>query len=258
MINRGYRIRTQWMERDGKRIYGHWYLPKEAEDGPVPTVLLCHGFGVNRKDTEPHARAFAKNGIAAYSFDFIGGGHGILSDGEMTEMSVLTEAKDLLAVYETACKQPWVDTENLFLFGNSQGGFIATYCAAELGKKVRGLIAQFPAYVLQADARARTPNPEQAPEVLYVHGSPIGRIYSIDATSFDIYEKMPAYPNPVLILHGTADPVVPYACSERAVQLFPNAKLIAVPNAGHGFTGKDRAESERIAVAFVREHLKKD
>ena len=73
------------LERDGLKIYGKLLLP-DAE-GPLPLVILSHGFGGNHTQMSAYAEAFARHGIAAYSFDFVGGGYGIKSDGTMQEMS---------------------------------------------------------------------------------------------------------------------------------------------------------------------------
>ncbi len=141
-------------ERDGKKIYGELYLP--AGDGPFPAVIMAHGFGGQCAHNRPYAEVFAQNGIAAYIFDFIGGGNDVQSGGSTTEMSVLTEAADMTVVLEGLAAMEQIDRKNIFLAGQSQGGFVASYIAGTQPEKVRGLVAIFPAYVLQDDARKRT------------------------------------------------------------------------------------------------------
>ena len=142
--------------RDGKKIYGKLYAPEG--EGRYPAVILGHPFGADLSVMECYAEAFAKNGIIAYAFDFIGGGQNIQSDGTMEEMSVLTEAADMNTVFDGIRSLDTVDDENMYVMGASQGGFVATYVAATRPQDVRGLIALYPAYVLQDDARARTNN----------------------------------------------------------------------------------------------------
>ena len=55
----------------------------------------------------------------------------------------------------------------------------------------------------------------------------------------DPYKAVEAYHRPVLIVHGDADAVVPIEYSRRAVKLYKNARLVEIPKAGHGFSGKD-------------------
>ena len=139
--------------------------------------------------------------------------------------------------------------------GLSQGGFVATYAAAERPEDVRGLIPVFPAYVLQDDAWKRTPDPENIPETIEVMGVRIGRVYSADAMSFDIFEKMPAFGRNVLIFHGTADPIAPIAYSERAVKVFPHAELVRIDGAGHGMSDLGESAVAERAVQFVKENM---
>ena len=248
-----YTVEQVWLERDGMRIYGELYLPKGS--GKRPLVILSHGFGGNHSYTEGYARIFAENGITAYAFDFIGGGIGSKSDGKITEMSVLTEAADLNAVIDGLLVRDDIDPSELYLLGGSQGGFVSTYVAGTRPNDVKGLIALYPAYVLQDDAWERTPDPENIPETMNLMGKTIGRIYNEDAMSFDIYEVMKEYPGDVLIIHGTRDNIAPISYSERAAAVFPSAELIRFDGAGHGFYGSDETRAAELAVDFVKKHL---
>ncbi len=238
------------LNRDGMKISGKLFLP-EAE-GPLPLVICCHGFGGNLEHVRPYAECFARNGIAAFAFDFIGGGYGIQSDGTMKEMSVLTEAADLCAVIDRMQENEAFIPDRIFLLGASQGGFVCSYVAGCRPDDVAGLIALYPAYVLQDNAWKQTPDPENIPETISLMGVTLGGIYNRDAMSFDIYDVIRNYPGRVLIIHGTADSIVPISYSERAVEVFPDAELISYEGANHGFFGQAAVRSENESVAFVR------
>ena len=81
------------------------------------------------------------------------------------------------------------------------------------------------------------------PETLTFEGHSLGRIYAEDMWDYDVYADMPRYLSPVLIVHGTADAVAPIGYSERAEKTFPDAGLLSIDGAGHGFSGQawDRA-----------------
>ena len=239
------------LERDGLKIYGKLLLP-DAE-GPLPLVILSHGFGGNHTQMSAYAEAFARHGIAAYSFDFVGGGYGIKSSGTMKEMSVLTEAADLNTVLDAMRARPEINPDRIFLLGASQGGFVSSYVAGTRPEDVAGLIALYPAYVLQDNAWKQTPDPDAIPETISLMGVSLGRIYNADAMSFDIYDVIANYPGRVLILHGTVDSIAPISYSERAVEVFPNAELVRYKGANHGFWGQDEIDSENRSVAFVLE-----
>ena len=241
------------MERDGMKIYGELYLP-DAE-GPLPLVIMSHGFGGNHEHMTAYAKVFAREGIAVYAFDFIGGGYGSKSDGTMREMSVLTEAADLSAVLDQMRLRPEIDPGKIFLMGASQGGFVSSYVAGVRPEEVAGLICLYPAYVLQDNAWKQTPDPDKIPETISLMGITLGGIYNRDAMSFDIYDIIRNYPGKVLIIHGTVDSVAPISYSERAAEVFPDAELIRYEGANHGFRGKDEINSEEQSVAFVKKIL---
>ncbi len=249
-----YEIREVAAQRDDMQIYGELYLPDGA--APYPLVILSHGFGGNHRNCEAYAQAFASHGMAAYVFDFIGGGWGSQSDGEMIEMSVLTEAADLNAVLDQLKAREDIDDRRIFLFGESQGGFVSTYVAGTRPEDVAGLIALYPAYVLQDDSRKLAPDENNIPETVNIMGSTVGAIYLRDAMSFDIYEVMAGYTGKTLIIHGTADSIVPISYSERAVTVLPDAELIRIDRANHGFWGGDQEEAAEMAVQFAEELLR--
>ena len=229
-------IEEMTFTRNEQKIYGELFLPKD----PSALVICSHGFGGNMTNLEDYARRFAENGIAAYTFDFIGGGYGSRSDGKMTEMSVLTEAADLNVIVDGFHDR----FERIFLLGESQGGFVSTYVAASRPDDIAGLIALYPAYVLQDDAKERNGSTS-------VMGMQIGQIYNEDALSFDIYDMMPSYEGPVLLMHGTADSIVPISYSEHAAETFPLSEMIMFDGADHGFYGADRRRAAELAVEFV-------
>ena len=245
-----YSVQELTLERDGMKIWGELYLPESEE--PLPLVILCHGFGGNHEHMSAYAKAFAGNGFAVYSFDFIGGGYGSKSDGTMKEMSVLTEAADLSAVLDRMKTQPGINPDSIFLMGGSQGGFVCSYVAGVRPDDVAGLVCLYPAYVLQDNAWKQTPDPDNIPETINLMGIALGGIYNRDAMSFDIYDIIRNYPGKVLIIHGTVDSIAPISYSERAVEVFPDAELIRYKGANHGFRGKDEINSENQSIEFVR------
>ena len=253
IFEEGYTVRDLEFSRDGKKIFGKLYMPNGK--GPHPLAIMGHGYGANLSMMEGYAKSFAEHGIAGYAFDFIGGGGNIRSDGVTTEMSVLTEADDMIAVLDGMRDVEGIDADNIFLMGGSQGGFVATYAAAKRPADVKALIALYPAYVLQDDAKMRTNNGTAIRDVTNVMGVDIGRIYDEDALSFDIYDVMKDYTGPTLIIHGTVDNVVPYSYSERAAEIMPSAKIIKIEGAGHVFFGADDEYATKCCLEFADEVL---
>ncbi len=230
------------------KIYGELNIP-DAEN-PIPLVILSHGFGGNLQGNQDYAAYFFTRGFATYNFDFCGGGIGSKSEGTILDMSVLTEADDLNAIIDFFKDD--ARFSEIYLWGGSQGGFVSAYVASQRPKDVAKVILEFPAIVLQDDAKARANADGSFPETSRVMGVTISRKYNEDAVSFDLYDLIGAYTGPVLILHGDKDLIVPLHYSERAAEIFQNAELIVMPDQGHGFMGKARREAMEMEADFFR------
>ena len=235
-------------------IAGDLYIPNNSQE-IYPLIIISHGFGGNRSSTRGVAEKMAKAGAAAFIFDFCGGGQGSESDGDMQHMSVLTEARDLDAVVDYLKEDERFDPDNIFLLGQSQGGFVSTYVAATRDD-IKGLLPFYPAYCIRDDAEKEYASADLVPETYSVLGfATVGKIYYVDAVSFDIYELMEQYENNVLLFHGTNDTVVPYEYSVRASQTFPHCEFITYQGAGHGFSGNDDTDSINRSIQFLKDNL---
>lgn len=79
-----------------------------------------------------YAAALAEMGYVTYTFDFCGGcAINGKSDGLTTEMSVLTEAKDLESVLDYAASRSYANPNHIVVMGCSQGGFVSALVAAK-------------------------------------------------------------------------------------------------------------------------------
>ena len=135
-------LQVQFQNRNGHTLRGIVTLPDT--EGKVPFVVHLHGFAGScsgYKSMYTHlSRALAAQGIGSARFDFYGNGE---SDGEFEDMSfdgLHTDAQDIFA---WAAEQPYVDSEKMFLSGQSMGGYIAASCAPVI--QPHGLILLCPA-----------------------------------------------------------------------------------------------------------------
>ena len=243
-----------YRSNDNKKIYGELYIPNNSYD-EFPLVVLSHGFGGSMSSTSGLAQTICKQGFATFAYDFIGGGMGIKSDGQMTEMSVLTEANDLNTVLDELKEDQRINEDNIFLLGQSQGGFVSTYVAGTRDD-IKGLIDYYPAFCIRDDAEKAYPNPNDVPDTYNVLGfATVGKIYYMDAVSFDIYEIMEDIECNTLLMHGTTDNVVPISYSERASTTIPNCEYIVYEGQGHGFNGTADKDSETRTINFLKGNL---
>lgn len=235
-------------KKNGMRIQGLMYLP-EKTGAKLPLVIFCHGFGSNFRELMHHGEGFAESGICCLFFDFCGGGMESLSDGAMTEMTIRSECEDLLTVITYAKELDYVDSKRIFLQGESMGGLVSALAAAEHLEIIRALILWYPAFGIPEDARSRLEKGEYK-----VFGIPLNETFDAEAMNIDVYSEIAAYRRPVLIIHGTADNVVPIRYSERAASTYADARLIAIPGAAHGFDGADSHAARENSVSFILAH----
>lgn len=217
-----------WCKNGEKRIYGELYLPKGR--GPFPLVIYSHGYGYVIEEVS--GRRLAKNGIAFYGFDFPGGSPGSRSDGSSGDMSVMTEAEDLEAVLDHFRADDRIDPDNIWLCGNSQGGFVSTVAGIRRQDDIQGLFLLCPAYIVQ-DFRKMYLGGNEVPDTFRFGNMTLGKRYVTDLDGYNVFEKMKRFEMPVRLYHGTADGMVPISYSERAARSFPNAILTKCPGAGH-------------------------
>lgn len=250
-----YETQVRTTQRDGQTIYGVLYLPQGAGDGEaLPAVIFSHGFGGTHAVGTPYAQALAQAGYVVYCFDFCGGSPSSQSDGSPLEMSLFTQQADLEAVIAMVQALPFVDGDNLFLMGTSQGGAVSAITGAAHREAIRGMVLLYPAFVLVENAQAQFAQVGDIPETVPLLGMTVGRAYFAPLLDYDIYEAIAAYDRDVLLLHGSADTLVPLSASQRALAVYPSARLEVLPGAGHGFSGADFQQAVAWTVDYLQAH----
>lgn len=237
--------------RDGLAIRGTEYRPAGEN---LPVAIVCHGFMAFQDTVRHYTIELARMGYAAYCFDFCGGSvvNG-KSDGATTDMSVLTEVKDLETVIDYVQSLPYTG-DHLLLMGCSQGGFVSALAAAKHPEKVDKLVLFYPALCIPDDARSGKMmyarfDPQNLPERVSCGTMKLGRCYIADVIGMDPFREIQSYDGPVLIVHGTKDSIVRPDYSERARDAYANAELHMIQNGAHGFSRKHDKE----AIGFLRE-----
>ena len=247
-------------ERDGLTIKGTVFLPKGKTDCPI--AVISHGFMANQMFSQIHAQNLAKMGYAAFCFDFCGGTLVGSSDGDSTDMSVLTEAEDLKAVIEFAKSQSYTDENELILLGCSQGGFVSAIVAAEMKEEVDALILLYPALCIPDDARSGEMmfskfDPQNVPETFWCGPMKLGRRYVTDVIEMDPYEIIHQYTGKVLIIHGNQDETVDISYALRAVETYSQAgadvEMKIIDEGGHMFFNPIHAYK---ALGYIREYVR--
>ncbi len=220
---------------ESRKIYGKWFFPEDREIKGA--VILSHGYNGIHEDFDYECTTFAENGYLAYAFDFSGGSVRTKSTAlKTTEMTVFTEKEDLLAVFKDIASGEKTSGKKIFLFGGSQGGFVSALALEELLDKVNAAALYYPAFNIPDDWRKNFPDAEDIPETKELMEMTLGRCYFEAIRDFDIFDHIGMYKNPLLIIYGDKDELVPIEAIRRAVDKYTDAKLVILQDEGHGFT----------------------
>ncbi|MGN1373203.1 MAG: alpha/beta hydrolase [Candidatus Coproplasma sp.] len=219
---------------DGQKIKGTLYLSDNGYD-KQEIVIVSHGYASISKSNMYACKSLAKSGITCFSFDYRGGAPHSESDGKTTDMSILTEAKDLNAVIDEVKTWDFVDTDKITVMGYSQGGIVGGLVASERDD-IAKLLLVYPAFSAIEELKSDYSSIDAVPQTVKRLGMTIGKIYYADvfAMDYDIYEKVSEYQGETLIIHGTADKLVPYESSVKAAEMY-GCELYTIEGAGHGF-----------------------
>ena len=231
-----------------EKIFGLLYAPAEYEV-KLPAVILSHGYNSSHRELLDMAECLAKRGFAAYCYDFCGGSAVSESGGSSLDMSIETEIADLKAVIKAISENDFIDIDRIYLYGESQGGFVAALTAAEMPERIAAMILLYPAFCIPDQWLSKDPE-SMAKPFAFMGDMLLSKKFYDDVPRYDIYDRVSRYNNPVMIFHGDSDELVALSYSERLKTTFPNAKLKVIKGAGHGFYGDDREYVKRAAVDF--------
>lgn len=251
---------TEYVQRElsiagpSGKIVAELYLPQSSQ--PVPLAIYAHELGMTREAGEMYAEFFARQGIATVVFDFAGGSPSSQSEGSTENMTIRSEVSDLQAVIAYAQQLQEINTNHIHLIGASQGGLVAALTAAERPTQIRSLTLLYPALLIPEVIRQLTQvtggDRYQVTNLFGVY--PISRAYVDDAFDIQVYETIGAYQGPVLLVHGTQDPIVDVSYSRQALGTYSNARLEVVEGAGHSFTDTYFEEVSQKILGFLKEN----
>lgn len=251
-----YRVYEYVVMKEQQKIYGQLVLPKHYAK-QLPVVLIGHGFNSSYAANMAYAKALANNGIAAYAFDFIGGSTVSKSDGDMTNMSIMTQVSDMEVVMAQFRTLEFLDSNNLFLMGDSQGGLVAALTAGKHADNIKGLVLVYPALRMPKFLQRLSNTLESMPDnALTLMNATVGKRFVRDVANLDVPSEIVKFKKNVLIVQGDSDLIVPLSSSQEAVTLYDHAVLEVIKGAGHGFDDEQMKIVNAKIVHFVVNQLK--
>lgn len=230
--------------------------------GPFPAVIVVHGGGWvrgdRRVDVQPLFGPLSDAGIAWFSISY----------RLMTDVAQFGTAVDdveaAIRFVKTHGAEFRVYPERIALAGESAGGQLAAMAALS-GKpelQVRCVVALYAPMDLLALAKNSTYIPQWVHDNLV--GSPFAPLIAARLRQFSPIEHVRRDMPPFLLIHGTADPLVPLTQSQAMCERMNSAgaacDLFTVPGAGHGIRWWEGSSSisegyKREMVSWLRKRL---
>jgi fermentation-respiration switch protein FrsA (DUF1100 family) len=200
---------AEFASADGTKLHGWFVEHPEAR----AVVLYCHGNGDCVGFLGPYLKQLRdRHRISVFAFDYRGYGK---SGGSPVEAGILADAD---AALKWVAQRTNHTPQDIVLMGRSLGGCIAVDLAAKHG--ARGLILQ----------NTTTTIPDAAAALYWF--LPVRWLMR---NRYDSLGKIGRYQGPVLMSHGKADTLVPYALGQRLFAAIPGTRkqFFSIEGGGH-------------------------
>lgn len=97
-------------------------------------------------------------------------------------------------------------------------------------------------------------DPVNPPDYVQVYWYKFSKEYILTAQKLQIYEESAPYSGPVLVLHGTADKVIPLKYSALYNVIYPSCEYVEIPGERHLLTNHPR-EVDSAIISFLSRAL---
>ncbi|HLK38793.1 MAG TPA: alpha/beta fold hydrolase [Polyangiaceae bacterium] len=193
---------------DGVPVHGY-YLP--APDAEAPVIVLFHGNGETMENRADLALAMHRRGFGAALVEYRGYGASRRAPPPDERGLYLDAAASIEALVARG-----IGPDRIVLLGISLGTGVAAQMAA--CGAARALVLVSPFTSLSAEAH-------------YV--APLLPTGWLVPDRFDTLAKAPSIRVPTLVVHGDADPLVPFDMGRRLAAAIPHAELYVVHGGHH-------------------------
>lgn len=247
---------VDWSAEDGTEIHGRLFR-RSSEEGPLPMLVWIHGGPTDQQQVMFNARVayFVERGWAVLVPDHRGSsGWGRAYAQAMAGRWGDLDSSDAAAGIRAAVERGWADPGRVVPIGASAGGFTVLcllawhgdLCAA--GVDLYGVADLFEqddtGWRFEAHYMESLVGPLPEAGSRYEARSPV--------------KLAGAIKRPLLVLHGSADKVVPLSQSERVVRAVRAAGGVAdlhvYEDEGHGWSRPETTEDE---LARIEEFLRR-
>ena len=203
---------------DGLALEAHWRAP----DPGRPAVVYFHGNGGSLAGATRETALLAERGYGVLLVEYRGYGG---NPGSPSEDGFYRDGRAAMAFLRAKGIAP----ARTVIIGHSLGTGTASQMAKEFAPAALILLAPF------------TSLPDAAAEAM-----PFVPARWLVRGQFDNLAKVPGLALPVLILHGNADRVVPFALGARLAKVAPRATFRALAGAGHMISMEPEVQAAQL------------
>jgi acetyl esterase len=227
--------------------------------GAFPVAIIVHGggwvAGDRKSNVEPLFRPLADGGFVCFSISYR------LAKDLSVLGAAVEDVEQAIRYVRAHAAEFNGDPDRIALVGESAGGQLAAMAAlGKEGSAIKAVVSLYaPADLVQL-ARDSTVIPEpfrQAPQGAPWAGAILARLRQLSPINH-VHSGMP----PFLLIHGTADPLVPFEQSRNMCKAIRNAggtcDLLAVKGGGHGLRRWEFAgltSYKRLMIDWLQKHL---
>ena len=232
----------------GERMLAPFHRPAGPDRKRFPTVLFLHGFPGSENSVDVQ-RALLRRGVASVAPHFLGAWG---SGGTYRFTTLVAQARAALAATR---RLPFVDQRRTAAYGFSMGGWAALNLAA-LEPSLKAVVAVAPVGGPEM-VGPRTPEfmKRLSRPLQTLSPAALTRDFKNAVTRQDPARAVARLKTPVLLVHGTADDVVPCAVSRRIADAATGPhRLVLESGVHHDFLEK-REELTRLCAAWLSARL---
>jgi alpha-beta hydrolase superfamily lysophospholipase len=217
---------------DGVGLAGLWHPARNPEGHNRGTVLLLHGYAEDPSGLQERMDALNAHGWDVAALDLRAHGR---SGGDRASFGA-REARDVstwIDILITSGRLGDQSNPTVALWGRSMGASVCVHAASD--KRIAALVLEAPyadlkVPLLRVVKRKRAPFARLFAALI---ARRTRRLSGISLFRPSPIELAPAIHAPVLIIHGTQDPLVSLAEVRRFADAFSRATLIEIAGAGH-------------------------
>ena len=134
-----------WNSITERKIYCREVIPASYQEGTkIPMIVYIHGFNGDATSLITEPEALAVDGIAGFTIECCGGNKVTQkSDGkDIVQAHYSSRVTDLITALEYVLTLPYVDPEQVYIYGQSYGGTTTMMAAPLIKDKIAGLILE--------------------------------------------------------------------------------------------------------------------